>query len=97
LGLVPREWSSGSFRRLGRISKRGDIYLRCLLIHGARSALRAASANKAPDRLRSWALRLREKHGYNKAAVALANKLARILWAVATRDSSFVSHPVLAA
>jgi transposase len=97
LGLVPREWSSGSFRRLGRISKRGDIYLRCLLIHGARSALRAASANKAPDRLRSWALRLREKHGYNKAAVALANKLARILWAVSTRDSSFVSHPVLAA
>jgi len=96
LGLVPKERSSGSFRRLGRISKRGDVYLRCLLIHGARSALRAASTKAQPDRLRSWALRLREKHGYNKAAVALANKLARILWAVATRETSFVSHPAAA-
>ena len=97
LGLVPREYSSGSYRHLGRISKRGDVYLRCLLIHGARSALRAASTPKArPDRLRSWALRLREKHGYNKAAVALANKLARFLWAVATRETTFVSHPAAA-
>ena len=96
LGLVPRERSSGSFRRLGGISKRGDVYLRCLLIHGARSALRAASKAKTPDRLRSWALRLREKRGYNKAAVALANKLARILWAVATREGSFCSYPAVA-
>jgi transposase len=96
LGLVPRERSSGSFRRLGRISKRGDIYLRALLIHGARSALRAAATKAEPDRLRSWALRLREKHGYNKAGVALANKLSRIIWAVANRETSFISQPVVA-
>jgi transposase len=96
LGLTPREWSSGSFRRLGRIAKRGDVYLRCLLVHGARSTLQAASRRDCPDQLHSWALRIREKHGYNKATVALANKLARIIWAVATRETSFASHPVLA-
>src|SRR6185436_8662758 len=80
LGLVPRERSSGAIRRLGRISKRGDVYLRMLLIHGARSALRAATTQKQPDRLRSWALKVREHHGTRKAAVALANKLARVIW-----------------
>lgn len=82
LGLTPRERSSGSVRRLGRISKRGDVYLRMLLIHGARSALRAARTKENPDPLRSWAVRLHATHGYNRAAVALANKIARIIWAV---------------
>ena len=82
LGLTPRERSSGSVRRLGGISKRGDVYLRMLLIHGARSVLRAARSQDHPDRLRAWALRILKTHGYNKAAVALANKIARIVWAV---------------
>jgi transposase len=86
IGLVPREYSSGLKRRLGRISKRGDVYLRTLLIHGARSVLRAARTKQQPDRLQTWALRLHEKLGYNKAAVALANKLARIVWAVWSSD-----------
>ena len=55
LGLTPREHSSGSRRRLGRISKRGDVYLRMLLVHGSRAALNAATRHKNPDRLRAWA------------------------------------------
>lgn len=97
IGLVPRERSSGLKRRLGRISKRGDVYLRTLLIHGARSALRAAHTKQQPDRLRAWAVRLHQKHGYNVAAVALANKLARIAWAVwKTDEGTFVSIPAAA-
>jgi transposase len=94
LGLVPKERSSGSTRRLGRISKRGDVYLRMLLIHGARSALRAAATSPRPDRLRAWALQLQSRLGYNKAAVALANKLARIVFCVWKDDhASFNSMP----
>lgn len=94
LGIVPRERSSALTRRLGGISKRGDVYLRVLLIHGARSVLRAAQTQKKPDRLRTWALGRREQHGYNKAAVALANKLARIVWAVWRQaDATFISVP----
>jgi transposase len=91
LGLTPREHSSGSFRRLGRISKRGDSYLRMLLIHGARSVLCHAKKIESPDRLRSWALRIERLRGHNKAAVALANKLARIAWAVWKNETEFTS------
>ncbi|CAN5866726.1 IS110-like element ISYen1 family transposase [soil metagenome] len=92
-GLTPREFSSGSRRRLGRISKQGDPYVRMLLIHGARSALsaarRAAKADKPLTQLQAWALsRAGEMHG-NKAAVALANKLARIAWAVWYHEREF--------
>jgi transposase len=96
LGLTPKERSSGSIRRLGRISKRGDVYLRTLLIHGARSALRAAKTQKHPDRLRAWAVRLEKASGYNKAAVALANRLARIAWAVWRHDTPFHSFAEVA-
>jgi transposase len=83
LGLTPREHSSGLRRRLGAISKRGDPYLRMLLIHGARAVLLHAKKPTAPkDRLRTWALAREQARGHNKAAVALANKLARIAWAV---------------
>jgi transposase len=83
LGLTPRESSSGLRRRLGGISKRGDPYLRMLLIHGARSVLSHAKRVKGErDRLRAWALERERRRGHNKAAVALANKLARIVWAV---------------
>ena len=84
-------------RRLGRISKRGDVYLRMLLIHGARSVLWHAKRMKSRDRLRAWALRLEKKLGHNKAAVALANKLARITWAVWKNDRSFEPVPELQA
>jgi transposase len=91
LGLVPRERSSGLQRHLGAITKRGDAYLRTLLIHGARSTLYAASRSPQPDRLRRWATAVRHRRGNNRAAVALANKLARIAWAVWTRNTTFRS------
>lgn len=91
LGLTPRETSSGLKRRLGSISKRGDPYLRMLLIHGARSVLLHAKKKDARerDRLRSWALDREQARGHNKAAVALANKLARIAWAVWRNERRF--------
>jgi transposase len=95
LGLTPRERSSGLKRRLGAISKQGDTYLRTLLIHGARSVLLAAKRRREPDRLRAWALQVQQRRGHNTAAVALANKLARIVWAVWTHDEAvFQSFPL---
>ncbi len=96
LGLTPRERSSGTTRRLGAISKRGDVYLRMLLIHGARAVLAAAPQMREPDRLRTWALELASRVGHNKATVALANKLARTAWAVATRGQDFHLQPATA-
>jgi len=93
LGLTPREYSSGSTRNLGRISRRGDIYLRTMLVHGARSALlaakRARQRGNELTELQQWALSLQDRAGHNKAAVALANKMARIIWAVWTKDRTF--------
>ena len=90
LGLTPREHSSGNVRRLGRISKRGDVYLRTMLIHGARSLLWSAHRKSiTPSPLQRWGLRIHEQRGYNKATVALANKLARRVWAVWKRDSDY--------
>ncbi len=96
LGLTPREFSSGQSRSLGRISKRGNSYLRMMLIHGARAVLLGAKRLKAPDRLRSWALGLEKHRGHNKATVALANKAARIVWAVWRNGCSFESAAVAA-
>jgi transposase len=85
-GLTPREFSSGSSRYLGRISKRGNRYIRMLLTQGARSVLRAATVarrmGRKVDRLRAWALAVQDRSNHNKATCALANKLARIAWAV---------------
>ena len=80
LGLVPSQHSSGGKEVLLGISKRGDRYLRCLLVHGARSVVIRA-ANK-DDRLSLWINKVRAERGFNKAVVALANKMARIGWAV---------------
>ena len=95
-GLTPREFSSGNQRYLGRISKRGNRYIRMLLTHGARSVLRAASAAKRAgrnlDRLRSWALAVQERTNHNKATCALANKLARIAWAVWVKHERYQSN-----
>ncbi len=97
LGVVPKENSSGDVRRLGRISKRGDSYIRMLLTHGGRSVLRAAHVYKnPPDKLRAWALRIHRSRGHNKAAIAVANKLARIVWAVFTREGNYQSVAVAA-
>lgn len=97
LGLTPREHSSGHVRRLGTISKRGDRYLRTLLVHGGRSVLRAANAKGGTDRLRAWGLHVAERRGHNRATVALANKLARIVWSVWTRQESFQQRSNVAA
>jgi transposase len=93
LGLTPREVSSGTTRRLGSITKRGDPYLRTLLIHGARSVLHHAKRSQTHDRLRTWAVDRERSLGHNKAAVAVANKLARIVWAVSVRDSEYEDRP----
>jgi transposase len=95
LGLTPREHSSGLVRLLGRISKRGDVYLRMLLIQGARAVLAAAQRSeelqRPQDRLRAWALRLRKLRGAGRAIVALANKMARIVWALWRKGTTFES------
>jgi transposase len=89
---------------IGRISKQGDVYLRTLLVHGARSALcaaaRAQQAGHTLDRLRTWALATERRRGRNKATVALANKLARIIWATwryqRTFNGDWSARPVTA-
>ena len=93
LGLTAREYSSAEHRRLGGICKRGDVYLRTLLVHGARSALVAAHqaqrSGRPMDYLRRWALECERQRGHNKATVALANRLARIIWATWKYERSF--------
>jgi transposase len=87
IGLTPRQRSSGGKNNLGGITKRGDTYLRTLLIQGAKSAV--MTAERRQDKISSWVLALRERSGWQKAVVALANKNARILWAVMTRGDAF--------
>lgn len=87
LGLVPRQHSSGGKEVLLGISKRGDKYLRSLLIHGARSVV--LHARNKDDALSRWVNRLRERRGVNKTAVALANKLARMGWALLRNDTDY--------
>jgi transposase len=87
LGLVPKQHSSGGKTVLLGISKRGDRYLRSLLVHGARSAVRQAA--RKDDRLSRWINKLKARRGANKTAVALANKLARIGWAILRRNEVY--------
>ena len=87
LGLVPSQNSTGGKARLGRITKQGDTYLRMLLIQGAKSAVHGA--RKRDDRISKWLVQLKERVGWQKAAVALANKNARIMWAIATGKTAF--------
>lgn len=95
LGIVPAQHSSGDKPRLLGISKRGDRYLRAKLIHGARSVVRQA-ANK-DDPLSRWIRRVESTRGRNKAVVALANKLARIGWAVLRHGSVYDPNRPVAA
>jgi len=87
LGLVPRQHSSGGKNQLLGISKRGDVYLRKLMIHGARSTLRWAKMKSDPRS--QWVNQLVERRGMNRAAVALANKNARIVWALMARQEKY--------
>ena len=83
LGLVPRQYSTGGKTRLGRITCKGDPYLRMLLVMGARSVLQTAS--RRADHLAKWALAVRDRRGYHRACVAIAAKHARIIWALLTK------------
>ena len=94
-GLTPREHSSGLRWRLGAISKRGDTYLRMLLTHGARAVLWAAHRKTPHGRLRLWAQNVERLRGHNKAAIALANKIARLVWAVWKKDKDFQEVPAV--
>jgi transposase len=87
LGVVPRQHSSGGKISLGGITKRGDDYLRTLLIQGARSAV--AAAPKRSDPISRWIVQLQERIGWQKTLVAVANKNARILWAVLARGRDY--------
>jgi transposase len=87
LGLVPRQHSTGGKERLLGISKRGDSYLRKLLIHGARATMRWGG--RKTDRRSQWIRQLSERRGKNRTAVALANKNARIVWALLTSHQAY--------
>lgn len=87
LGLVPRQHTTGGKPRLGCITKRGDKYLRSLIIHGARSVVQRSDGKSDP--LSQWINRLKATRGVNKATVALANKLCRIAWVLVSRGERY--------
>jgi transposase len=87
LGLVPRQCSSGGKERLLGISKRGDRYLRTLLIHGARATVHRA--RRKTDARSRWSMSVEQRRGKNSATVAIANKTARIAWALLTSDAEY--------
>ena len=87
LGVVPRQHSSGDKQLYLGISKRGNRYIRTLLIHGARSVI--SHCDKKQDKLSLWLKAVVERRGFNRAVVALANKNARILWAMTTQGTKY--------
>ncbi|AXK40555.1 IS110 family transposase [Crenobacter cavernae] len=89
LGLVPRQHSSGGKQNLLGISKRGDTYLRTLLIHGARAVIFQAARKTEPDATCNWVNQVVNRRNKNVAAVALANKNARIVWALLAHDRQY--------
>ena len=100
LGLVPRQYSTGGKVRLGRITKHGDGYLRRLLVHGARAALRWSRRTEltgTTDRYGQWQQTLLARRPVNVVLVAMANKMARIAWALLTRGDSYKPQGVVAA
>jgi transposase len=90
LGLVPKQYSTGGQTRLLGISKRGDSYIRKLLIHGARATLRWARTKA--DRRSQWIRGLLDRRGWNRTAVAVANKNARIVWALLSRGGVYEAN-----
>lgn len=87
MGLVPKQHSTGGRPTLLGISKRGDTYLRTLLIHGGRTVVRVSS--KHEDRRSEWVSKLEARRGRNTAAVAVANKNARIAWALLSKGATY--------
>jgi transposase len=87
LGIIPRQHSSGGKTRLGSITRRGDSYLRTLLVHAARAYLRVV--DRKSDAKSAWARRLRDRRNVNIAVVALAAKNARIAWAILAHDPEY--------
>ena len=87
LGLVPRQHSSGDRRVMMGISKRGSKHLRTLLVHGARAVVRTAV--RKTDSRSTWVNQLRQRRGYNRATVAVANKNARVMWAMLTSGQPY--------
>ncbi len=87
LGLTPKQHSSGGQANLGTITKHGNTYLRGLLVQGAKSAVQHAP--RRDDSLSRWIVQLKDRVGWQKTVVALANKNARILWAVMTKDIDY--------
>jgi transposase len=89
IGLTPNQYSTGGKARLGHISKRGDAYLRNLLVQGARSVLNSAGGHQ--DRMSRWILELQPRRGYYRTLVAIANKNARIAWALLAKNETLRS------
>jgi transposase len=92
LGITPTQYASGEKSRDGRITKRGNRYLRKQLIHGARAAMRWAK--KRDDQLSLWINQIVQRIGLNKAAVAIANKLARLIWILLQKQEMFKTQAV---
>jgi len=95
LGVVPRQYSTGGKQKLFGISKRGNVYLRCMLIHGARAVLLRVKYDTGG--FGQWVLRLAQRAPHNKVVVAIANKLARIAWAVLSSGKEYRHQPLQAA
>ena len=92
LGLVPRQYSTGGRQQLFGISKRGNIYLRRMLIHGARAVLLRVKYDTGG--FGQWVKRLEQRAPRNKVVVAIANKLARIAWAVLSSGNDYRHQPL---
>ena len=91
LGLTPRQYTTGGHIRLGRITKRGDKYLRMLLVHGARSVV--AKLKDKPDRVSCWVRNLLERRGYLRTVVALAARNARLIWTLLMKQEDYQVMP----
>lgn len=94
LGLTPKEHSTAGKQTLLGVSKRGDKYIRTLLIHGARIVMR--HLKDKTDRTSGWARNLKERKGMNKATVALANKNARVIWCILAKEQEYQTFPLAA-
>lgn len=94
LGLVPRQMSSGGKTKLGRMTKRGDAYLRSLLVQGAKSTLQVAlrQTNEKATRLQQWIVQMYARVGYHKTLVAIANKHARMMWAILAKNEEYDAY-----
>ena len=95
LGLTPRQHASGNVSRMGGITKRGDRYLRKQLVHGARSVVNRAAKNNDP--LSVWAMKLRVSKPFNQVAVAVAHRLARLIWILLSRQEHYRVMPTIQA